>query len=306
MKPDLIQTWLTQMDVLGGLAAVLTRTPFILMEQCSAGNYSGTWKDTLRCWIGRRAVLIVANSETGKGYWLRENGPDRVKVIRNAVPVDEINSASHTCSWEHEIEDAAEVILFAGRYDAQKNVITLLTAIHFALQERSGAIAVLFGAGPLRDRLIAIVQSYGMEDRIKILPYTTEIWSWMKRANLFVSASLFEGSPNAIYEAAALRCPLVLSDIPEHRELLSDEGAFFVSPLSASDIASGIVTALSDRQEARRKSECAYVRLSGFTVDMITDEYLSVYTHILKHVRHIDPITQTNEPGKTDSGSVVV
>src|SRR5271156_81289 len=33
VKPDLIQTWLPQMDVLGGLAAILSRTPFLITER---------------------------------------------------------------------------------------------------------------------------------------------------------------------------------------------------------------------------------------------------------------------------------
>src|SRR4029077_2674841 len=143
--------------------------------------------------------------------------------------------------------------LFAGRYSSQKNVLTLLDAILRVLSDRVTATAVFFGAGPLESDLVARGGSYPMDGRIRILPYTNELWSWMKRASLFVSPSIFEGSPNAIYEAAALKCPLVLSNIPEHRELLSDDSAFFVDPDSPLDIARGIHEGLQDPERAKRK-----------------------------------------------------
>src|SRR5260370_11107772 len=90
VKPDLIQTWLLQMDVLAGLAAVLTSTPFIMTERSAAPLYNGSWKITLRSWIGPRAALIVADSNSGREYWLSKKHPDRIKVIRSGIPAEEI------------------------------------------------------------------------------------------------------------------------------------------------------------------------------------------------------------------------
>src|ERR1039458_5533545 len=43
VKPDLIQTWLLQMDVLGVLAALITGTPFVMTERSVAGTYAVPW-----------------------------------------------------------------------------------------------------------------------------------------------------------------------------------------------------------------------------------------------------------------------
>jgi glycosyltransferase involved in cell wall biosynthesis len=282
IKPDLIQTWLTQMDILGGVAAYVTQTPFLLMEQASGLGYTGTWKDGLRCLIGQRAAVIVANSNAGKEYWRSRKRPDLIRVIRNAVPMEEIRQTVPSCINTYGIQETSEVLLFAGRYSSQKNVLTLLDAILRVLSDRVTATAVFFGAGPLESELVARARSYAMDGRIRILPYTNELWSWMKRASLFVSPSIFEGSPNAIYEAAALKCPLVLSNIPEHRELLSDDSAFFVDPDSPLDIARGIHEGLQDPERAKRKAESANVRLSHFTIDLITSQYLALYKAVLE------------------------
>jgi glycosyltransferase involved in cell wall biosynthesis len=277
VRPHLIQTWLTQMDVLGGLAAVMTGIPFIMTERSVARAYNGGWKEHLRCWIGRRAALIVANSNSGKEYWLSKKQSDRITVIRNGVPVEDIQRTPPIC-WETQgLRGPTEILLFAGRYSPEKNLFTLLDAIFLVLSERVNAIALFFGEGPLKSELIAKVKRHGIEDRVRILDYTTQLWSWMKRASVFVSVSIFEGSPNTVLEAAVQGCPLVVSDIPQHRELLGDNAAFFVSPSKAEDIAQGILDALRDPERAKRKAQSAYERASVLTVESITSEYMDVY-----------------------------
>src|SRR5437868_4101727 len=69
VRPEIVQTWIRQMDVLGGLAALLAGIPFVLTERTSAANYKGDWKDRIRLSIGSKAAAIVCNSEGGCSYW---------------------------------------------------------------------------------------------------------------------------------------------------------------------------------------------------------------------------------------------
>jgi hypothetical protein len=60
VRPDVVQTWVPQMDVLGGLAALWRGIPLVVSERSSATNYPANWKNRLRQTIGRRAACIVA------------------------------------------------------------------------------------------------------------------------------------------------------------------------------------------------------------------------------------------------------
>lgn len=279
VRPHLVQTWLTQMDVLGGMAALLTRTPFIISERSSAAAYDGNWKDRLRARVGRRAAAVVANSNSGKDYWLSRKHPPLVTVIPNGVPVADIRENSSIS--RQGLDDSTEVILFAGRYSPEKNLSTLLDAVVQVLSVRTNAVAVFFGEGPLKNELVAKVERHRMADRAWILDYTTQLWSWMKRASVFVSVSTYEGSPNTVIEAAIQSCPLVLSDIRQHIELLGKDAAFFVPPSSSSAIAAGILEALRDSSSARQKARCAYQRASLLTAESMARQYADLYRHIL-------------------------
>lgn len=282
IKPDLIQTWLLQMDVLGGLAAVVTGTPLLMTERSVAAAYGGLWKEALRNWIGRRAALVVANSRGGREYWVSTKRTRPIEIVRNAVPVAKIKQEFAACLEICDVGESAEIVLFAGRYSPEKNVFVLLDALGLVLSERPTAIALLFGAGPLKGELEARVKLYRLEDRVKVLDYTQYLWRWMKRASVFVSVSLFEGSPNVVAEAAAAGCPLVLSDIKQHRELFGDNAARFVGLGEPAEIARGILDVLQNPEDTKTRAQNAYEIVSCLTVEAFADSYLSLYGLVAK------------------------
>src|SRR5436190_24383401 len=62
LRPDLIQTWLTQADIIGGWVARHTGVPWIVAERASAPLYTPTLKNRVRAHLAGRAALIQANS----------------------------------------------------------------------------------------------------------------------------------------------------------------------------------------------------------------------------------------------------
>jgi glycosyltransferase involved in cell wall biosynthesis len=114
-----------------------------------------------------------------------------------------------------------------------------------------------------------------------MLGQTDQLWSWMKGANLLVSVSLVEGNPNVVLEAAAVQCPLVLSDIPAHRELFDEHSAFFVSPSSPDEIAQGILQTLQNSDFAAKKAYAASLIASKRPMDTVVSEYLELYEEAL-------------------------
>ena len=269
VQPTLIQTWLTQMDILGGFAAWWNRIPYVLSERTSSEFYTDHWKDRLRVALGQRATAITANSKGGLAYWTAQGqryGQLRC-VIPNAIPFEDINAAQLIDPHEFVEDPPKELILFAGRMIPIKNLDTLMSAMITVLGRRPGAVAVLLGDGPLAFSCMRQAEEAALSPRLRVLPFSQHIFSWMKRADVFVSVSQFEGNPNAVLEAAACGCPLVLSNSPAHRELFDDRSARFVRGDSSEAIAAGIVDTLEDRVTARTRAEQARNTVAGRTSD---------------------------------------
>jgi glycosyltransferase involved in cell wall biosynthesis len=278
-RPAIVQTWLPQMDILAGIAAKLTGTHFVLSERASAAAYTRGWKNRLRDVVGARANMIVANSQAGIGYWGRLD--HRRRVIRNGLTLQAVRAVPLARPESLGLETDARIVLFAGRLDVQKNVETLLRALAIVLDRHTDSAAVLFGEGPLRPHLRAQMETLPTRGRMRLAGFTPELWRWMRRASAFVSVSLFEGNPNAVLEAMAIGCPLVVSAIAEHREILDDHTARFCDPTCVNDIAAAIDSVLSAPELAAQRAAAARCIADEWSIERAATAYLALYEELI-------------------------
>ena len=274
LRPDVVTTWLTQMDIVGGVAATIGAVPWIVCERSAAGSYPPALVNAARAKIGARATHIIANSEGGRDYWLPYTDRRRISIIPNIVPVAEIERAPVK-------EDAeGELILYVGRFSAEKNLERLLDALSEILPRRR-ARAVFCGDGPLRAVMTQKAALLGIADRVSFLGAVPDVWSWMKRASVLVAVSIFEGNPNVVLEAIACGAPLVVSNIKAYGDILDDRSAVLVDPLSASSIAAGIEAVLDRPQEASARAERARRAIAGQTPEEIAARYIDVFDSVI-------------------------
>jgi len=267
------------MDVLGGLAATMAGVPFVLSERSSALMYCPNWKNWLRSQVGRLATLIIANSQGGAAYWKPRTG--KIKVIRNGLSLDLIHDTAPANPVDFGFPRDAIVILFAGRLSPEKNLERLVEAMDKVLVERPECVAVLCGDGELWSGLKLLVASKHAQNRIRLIGYTNQLWSLMRCASVFVSISKIEGNPNAVLEAMALGCPLVVSDIPQHREILDESSALWCDPNSSEDVWVAICKALDDPTSAGARADIARRRTADWSIGKAALHYFRVYNTVL-------------------------
>jgi glycosyltransferase involved in cell wall biosynthesis len=276
-KPDIVQTWLRQMDVLGGMVARWTRVPWILSERSSALGFPPSLKNRLRAWLGVRARAIVSNSSGGDAYW-ESCGCARARrhVIHNGLPWDEIDRVPSYRPDPGTLAAGQRIVLYAGRMSSEKNVNNMISGIRGAAAQVPLS-AHMCGEGVLQPEVKDLIDDNKLSGLISLQGYVTDVWSWMKGADVFISLSLIEGQPNAVLEAIACGCPVVLSDIPAHREIVSAEMALFVNPHSPAEISEALITALKAPGEARRRAELAKGWIADHTIPAMAEAYEKVY-----------------------------
>lgn len=281
VKPDLVQVWIPQMEILGGVAAAAMRIPWIVSERSSLMAYPGTVKNWLRVALARGASAVVSNSPAGDRYWqTRLNRRVPRYVIPNALPLDEIKAAPPAGPEEVGRGSEERLVLFVGRFSSEKNLSTLVAALALALR-RPRTAAVLCGEGPLRRDVEQWLADNAIADRVRLPGYVQDIWRWMRRASLLVSVGLFEGQPNAVLEAMACGCPLVVSDIQAHREFLNERTALLVDPHSPVAIADAIVSVLVDPEAAALRAQAARAKAAQWSIPAIARQYAQVYQEVL-------------------------
>jgi glycosyltransferase involved in cell wall biosynthesis len=134
------------------------------------------------------------------------------------------------------LEPGGSFLLFAGGISPHKNIDTLLDA--YAALRRSGQeLPVLVLVGELErdpffsatDKVRERITQLGLERQVRLPGFVSDeaLACLYSGATAVVLPSLAEGFGLPAVEAAACGAPVVLSDLPAHRETLGAAGLFF-------------------------------------------------------------------------------
>lgn len=281
-RADIVHTFLPQMDIVGGAVALLTRRKWLLSERSSPLAYGGGGKDRLRARLGRRANAIVANSEAGLDVW--PDHRDR-RLIANGLDHDALAAAPALSGSDEAALAGRFVLASVARLSPEKRHDLLVAATARLKPAIPGLLTLFIGEGPDESALRAQAAALGIEDNVRFMGYRADVWSWLKRASLFVSMSQFEGHPNAVIEAAAARVPLILSDISAHRAAVGDDGARFVPVGEEAALVEALVEAVAalagDQGAARAASEAALRQVAPLSIDRSADLYADLYRELV-------------------------
>jgi glycosyltransferase involved in cell wall biosynthesis len=165
--------------------------------------------------------------------WFRWPARGRICAVQNGIDLDRVDRVLGTdgkCEPEGNF-----TIAVVSRLIPIKNPFSALLAFQQS-DDRCGHL-IFIGEGQLRDSLLAKTKDLGLEGRVRftgLIP-RNQVYEHLSRADLFISASGGEGLPISVLEAMACRCPVLLSDIPPHREVA--QGSDFIPLIPPDDIA---------------------------------------------------------------------
>lgn len=169
------------------------------------------------------------------------------------------------------------MVLFVGRVEKRKGADVLLQAVPRILSTRPEAEFVFIGrvCDDVKDFIPAASSRVRL---LGVLPHR-EIVRWYQRAAVFAAPSLWDNSPNTIYEAMACGTPVVgtrVGGIPE----LVDEGStgILVPPSNPGALADAIHAVLGDgagRTEMAKRAREKAVDL--YSLDRVLSSTLDFY-----------------------------
>ena len=279
-KPDVVQTWLPQMDVAGGLVLQLLlrrlRVPWIVAERSSQTLHDEWAKNLLRDLVIHRADAVISNSQEALRRWAAHHPRVERHHVPNAVPLAELDAAvppPEALALRN--GGRTSVILAAGRLIELKRFDTFIDVMKRVVT-RVDAVGVICGDGPLMPALKAQAQAAGIADRIVFTGFVEEIGGWMKAADVVVGLSLHEGRPNVVIEAMACGTPLVVVDIPEYLEVVDATRARIV-PRDEAAIAAAIVETVRDRDAAQARAAAARAATEAWSLSAVAASHASIY-----------------------------
>jgi glycosyltransferase involved in cell wall biosynthesis len=167
------------------------------------------------------------------------------------------------------------LFLYTGPLIARKNIAYLIKV--FLTLNSSSDHLIILGSGAEREVLRQLANHHpGIHFRDSV----ADVLPYLRAADYFISASSDEGLPNSVLEALATGLPVLLSDIPSHREILErthNAGAFFDSqvPQSLSRLISDIPNRHLSSFAARTLAR------THFDSFKVAEQYLALYENSL-------------------------
>ncbi len=135
-----------------------------------------------------------------------------------------------------------------GMFGFQKGHDVLLRAFQCVVEKGYPHNLIIIGSGSGRHGIETLIRALNLEDRVYLTGYVTNPYPLLRRADLFVLSSRFEGFAIVLAEAMALGVPVVSTDCNAGpREVLAEGRCGVLVPVDDSEaLARGIIEVLSD------------------------------------------------------------
>ncbi len=161
----------------------------------------------------RRADLIYGNSdEVCNDLKKNFNLKYRIKKIFNASFVENINELSKEKVNDEWITNAnVPLITYVGRLEPQKDIDTLLKSFEILNSTQDSKLLVI-GDGSEKKKLLKC--SPEIKSKIKHIDFDENPYKYLKHCDILLLTSIYEGMPNILIEAQALKLPIVATNCP--------------------------------------------------------------------------------------------
>lgn len=167
------------------------------------------------------------------------------------------------------------ILLSVGELSERKNHKVIIQAVAKSKEKRIKYLIV--GKGELEHELKNLAKELGVEDRIRLLGYRTDVNEILSAIDAFVFPSLQEGLPVALMEAMAAGKPVICSKIRGNVDLIEDsKGGYLVQPSDEEAYADSI-TSLKSFEIRQKMSAYNRKKIEAFDISAVQTEMRRIY-----------------------------
>ena len=267
-QPDVVVSFTDQTNVLVVLAAQHLGIPVVVSERIDPRRHDpgSAWR-ALRHATYRHASAIVVQTERVRSWGERFVPTASVFVIPNPQRAAQVVTPP--------AGDRATRIMAMGRLVHQKGFDQLIRAFAMVAADFPDWHLDIYGEGPDRAMLEALVRTHGVSHRVSLPGRTTQGDAALAAASVFALTSRYEGFPNVLLEAMTHGCACVATDCDSGpAELLVGGRSGLLAPVDDTAAIAGALRQLMGDRELRTSLGTAAQEASArFSPECVLDHW---------------------------------
>jgi GalNAc-alpha-(1->4)-GalNAc-alpha-(1->3)-diNAcBac-PP-undecaprenol alpha-1,4-N-acetyl-D-galactosaminyltransferase len=240
-RPDVVISFATITNIMTLLACRGLKVKTIISEQVyPAFNKLNKTTQLLQQWTYRQADLITVQTHAALAFFRS----DRYKTAVIPHPVALLTSEPiHSQLYTDDRH-----LLAIGKLTRQKGFDLSIAAFAQVCHQHPEWTMTILGEGEMRPALEHLCSKLGLEDRVFMPGIVKNIDAHLRKADIFVLSSRFEGFPVTLCEAMACGVPVIASNcLSGPREIVHDGiDGMLVRPDNVSALAIGLNQLMSD------------------------------------------------------------
>ena len=213
----------------------------------------------------------------------------KLHLVENGVDIAEVSSEQKIdrdlLEWKKE---GAFIIGYIGRLITGKGLEILFQALS-KVENLNWKLAII-GEGEKEQALKDLSAQLNISEKITFFGFRLDRLSFLKGFDIFVLPSRSEGTPRCVMEAMAAKVPVIASDIPGCRNLITDKQTGRLFPVDSSDKLREILllTALNTLKNENIIENAYMFILQNFSAQRMAKEYESLFMELLSIRRDQD------------------
>lgn len=181
--------------------------------------------------------------------------PDRIKLINSGLDVDRfrVQGSDYRIQKKKELGIGGyPAVGIVARLSEEKGHICLIQAMKKVLEKIPGTQLLIVGDGKMKNKLLKLVKSLGLENKILFLSSVADTMQILPVLDIFVLPSSKEGLGLSLMEAMAAGLGVIGSDIGGIKSLIKDgKTGLLVKPNDSVGLSSAIISLLQDEEKRK-------------------------------------------------------